>query len=132
LSYDCAEVSVGFPELVNATFGVNDGWADALFGRYSNPVLAMRFPVGASLLAKAVCQSTSMLNLPPPSLASQLPQSFVVAKDIENNFDTCGSWLASDGAGAATFASTDTPPSRAGSLPQGICDGSGTYNNEIG
>jgi hypothetical protein len=41
-----------------------------------------------------------MVNLPPPSLASQLPQGVVVDTDIENNFDTCGSWLASDEAGA--------------------------------
>jgi hypothetical protein len=31
-------------------------------------------PVGVSLLAMAQCLSTLMLNLPPSSLASQLPQ----------------------------------------------------------
>ncbi|PWE38370.1 hypothetical protein C9I50_22435 [Pseudomonas prosekii] len=31
-------------------------------------------PVGASLLAIAGCQSTSMLNIQPPSRASSLPQ----------------------------------------------------------
>ncbi|KAE9649173.1 hypothetical protein EJA71_03710 [Pseudomonas sp. PB106] len=103
MSYDCAEVSVGFPELVNATFGVDDGRPNALFVRYSNPVLAMRSLVGASLLANAVCQSTLMLNLQPPSLASQLPQGAAVSTDIENNFGNCGSWLASDRAGAGDF-----------------------------
>ncbi|TBN44245.1 hypothetical protein EYC95_16515 [Pseudomonas sp. BGI-2] len=37
-----------------------------------------RSPVGAGLLAKAVVQSTSMLNDPPPSRASPLPQGSIV------------------------------------------------------
>jgi enoyl reductase-like protein len=56
LSYDFAEVSVGFPELVNATFGVDDG---RLKGHFDSPngCLAMQSPVGVSLLAIAVYQS---------------------------------------------------------------------------
>ncbi|MCG6578095.1 hypothetical protein EGM97_25820 [Pseudomonas sp. AF32] len=34
--------------------------------------------MGASLLAKAVVQLASMLNVPPPSRASSLPQGAVV------------------------------------------------------
>ncbi|TMU79846.1 hypothetical protein FGA82_12510 [Pseudomonas fluorescens] len=34
--------------------------------------------MGASLLAKAVCQSTHLLNVPTSSRASSLPQWFVV------------------------------------------------------
>ncbi|MGF6327155.1 hypothetical protein ABH909_000033 [Pseudomonas sp. BS3782 TE3695] len=37
----------------------------------------MQPPVGAGLLAKAVCQSTEMLNGPAPSRASPLPQGYV-------------------------------------------------------
>jgi len=37
------------------------------------------------------------------SLASQLPQNFVVNAVIENNADTGGSWLASDGGGRFTI-----------------------------
>jgi len=33
----------------------------------------------------------------------------------------CGSWLACEGGGAVTDAATDTPPSQASQLPQGIC-----------
>ncbi|MFJ2327122.1 MULTISPECIES: hypothetical protein [unclassified Pseudomonas] len=40
---------------------------------------------------------------PASSLASQLPQDFVVNAVIENNADTCGSWLASDGGGRFTI-----------------------------
>ncbi|WP_128615088.1 hypothetical protein [Pseudomonas sp. HMWF006] len=124
-----AEVSVGFPELVNATFGVNDGRPKTLFDHH-NAHLATQSLAGASLLAKAVCQSTSMVNLPPPSLASQRPQDFVVNALIQNNADTCGSWLAGDEAGPGTLASTDKAPLRAGSLPQG--KKRSAYNNEIG
>jgi hypothetical protein len=59
--------------------------------------------VGASLLAKAACQSIQELPGPASSLASQLPQDFVVNAVIENNADTCGSWLASGGGGRFTI-----------------------------
>jgi hypothetical protein len=36
-------------------------------------------PVGASLLAKAVCQTTQMLNVPASSRAGSLPQWICVA-----------------------------------------------------
>ncbi|PTT29193.1 hypothetical protein DBR18_13835 [Pseudomonas sp. HMWF021] len=38
--------------------------------------------MGASLLAKAVCQVASMLNVPTPSRASSLPQVFVFQRLI--------------------------------------------------
>ncbi|MBA1377844.1 hypothetical protein FHK92_08480 [Pseudomonas brassicacearum subsp. neoaurantiaca] len=38
-------------------------------------------------------------------------------------WNQCGSELARDGVGSVTLALTDTPPSRAGSLPQGPCAG---------
>jgi hypothetical protein len=38
-----------------------------------------------------------MLNVPPPSLASQLPQGFSVNTNGVNTLTPCGSWLASDG-----------------------------------
>ncbi|WP_218189999.1 hypothetical protein, partial [Pseudomonas sp. R25(2017)] len=53
--------------------------------------------VGASLLAMAVAQSTEMLAVPASSLASQLPQVLAVYMNLANAWDTCGSWLASDG-----------------------------------
>jgi len=59
----------------------------------------MQSHVGASLLAKAVYQSTSMLNLPPPSLASQLPQVSALFSITAFTTKSCGSWLASDEAG---------------------------------
>ncbi|RYM42455.1 hypothetical protein EVS84_08350 [Pseudomonas koreensis] len=44
-------------------------WAEAI-GSTPNPV-------GASLLAKAPDQAIKMLNVPPPSRASPLPQGFM-------------------------------------------------------
>jgi hypothetical protein len=41
----------------------------------------MQPPVGAGLLAKAVCQSTEMLNGPAPSRAGPLPQGLVFIVD---------------------------------------------------
>jgi hypothetical protein len=38
--------------------------------------------VGASLLAKASCQSTSMLNEPPLSRAGSLPQEIELIRNI--------------------------------------------------
>ncbi|PTC19063.1 hypothetical protein C0J26_11535 [Pseudomonas baetica] len=76
------------------------------------------------------------------SLASQLPQDFVVNAVIENNADTCGSEPAREGgvsvdarvawtgliagkpamaAANSTLMLIDTALSRAGSLPQGDC-----------
>ncbi|PTS96727.1 hypothetical protein DBR24_18420 [Pseudomonas sp. HMWF006] len=40
--------------------------------------MRLQIPVGAGLLAKAVCHSTAMLTDPMPSRASPLPQGFPV------------------------------------------------------
>ncbi|MCP1444264.1 hypothetical protein J3D54_003396 [Pseudomonas sp. GGS8] len=44
----------------------------------------MEIPVGASLLAIAVVQSTSLLKVSPSSRASSLPQWFVVNSSFLN------------------------------------------------
>ncbi|RZO07081.1 hypothetical protein EKG40_16575 [Pseudomonas moorei] len=52
-------------------------------------------PVGASLLAKAECQQTLMLTVPPSSRAGSLPQGFYTLNDITPprfslRFPACG------------------------------------------
>jgi hypothetical protein len=44
--------------------------------------LEMRFPVGVSLLAMAVCQATSMLIVMPSSRAGSLPQLIGVVRKV--------------------------------------------------
>jgi hypothetical protein len=51
-------------------------------------------PVGASLLAKAPDQAITMLNVPPPSWASPLPQGSAPGRDHRFNTEHCGSELA--------------------------------------
>ena len=48
-------------------------------------------PVGASLLAKAPDQAIKMLNVPPPSWASPLPQDSALGRGPRFNTETCGS-----------------------------------------
>jgi hypothetical protein len=51
-------------------------------------------PVGVSLLAKAVCQATSVLNLMTPSRAGSLPHCFVLMLGAVSTAILCGSGLA--------------------------------------
>ncbi|KAF2391756.1 hypothetical protein FX983_06241 [Pseudomonas frederiksbergensis] len=84
-----------------------------------------RSPVGAGLLAKAECQSPSMVNEQASSRASPLPQGICVGSRF------CGRLQSSVGAsllakaGCQSALNLDVPaPSRASPLPQGICVGS--------
>ncbi|PQP06668.1 hypothetical protein C5612_02625 [Pseudomonas frederiksbergensis] len=51
-----------------------NGGDDSGFCPLSRQSANTQNPVGAGLLANAECQSTSMLNVQPPSRASPLPQ----------------------------------------------------------
>ena len=104
-------------------------------------------PVGAGLLAKAFCQSTSPLNDPPLSRARSLPQGLVYTVKFGQCFNSrqyartfgysssdivfqctdatahakpVGAGLLAKAFRQATSSLNDTPLSRAGSLPQGL------------
>jgi hypothetical protein len=49
------------------------------------------FPVGASVLAKAVWPPVLISTDPPPSLASQLAQGFVMSPDFVSTLENCRS-----------------------------------------
>ncbi len=77
--------------------------------------------VGASLLAKAVGQLASVLNMPPPSRASSLPHW------ISCEYKTCtrpkspvGASLLAKAVGQLASVLNMPPPSRASSLPHWI------------
>ena len=80
-----------------------------------------RIIVGAGLLAKAQCQATMMLNVPPPSRASPLPQGFVVALKMVGlpRIIVGAGLLAKAGCQAMMMLNVPTP-SRASPLPQGF------------
>jgi hypothetical protein len=59
----------------------------------------LTFPCGSELAREGGVSVDARVPGPASSLASQLPQDFVVNAGIENNADNCGSWLASDGGG---------------------------------
>ena len=61
-----------------------------------------KLPVGARLAREDGVSGKGMLDVPPPSLASQLPQAPLVHADTVNDENPCGRWPASDGAGAGT------------------------------
>jgi hypothetical protein len=73
--------------------------------------------VGASLLAKAICQATTMLNVPASSRAGSLPQGLMSIQTLRATENTCGSGLAREcgvsfninAEGAGLFASKPAP-----------------------
>ncbi|BBP68036.1 hypothetical protein PHLH6_00400 [Pseudomonas sp. Seg1] len=72
-------------------------------------------PVGVSLLAIAVCQSTAMLRLMALSRAGSLLHLLWATF---KHRDPCGSWLASDSGVSATSMVAGRTPSLASQLPQ--------------
>ncbi|VVQ01622.1 hypothetical protein PS914_04126 [Pseudomonas fluorescens] len=73
------------------------------------------------MLAKAVCLSLRMLNLPPPSRAGSLPQGIVGIWEIRAcHRANVGASLLAKAVCLSLRMLNLPPPSRAGSLPQGI------------
>ncbi|POA26781.1 hypothetical protein C1894_15180 [Pseudomonas sp. FW305-3-2-15-E-TSA2] len=58
--------------------------------------------MGASLLAMALYQATSMLNVPASSRGSPLPQGSVVYTRFVHDRNYCGSGLARESVGPVT------------------------------
>ncbi|AFY18868.1 hypothetical protein PputUW4_01663 [Pseudomonas sp. UW4] len=81
----------------------------------------LQSPVGRSLLAKAECQATWMLNVPAPSRASPLPQVTWRFRDLRLAAIPCGTSLLAKGECQATRMLNVPASSRAGSLPQVLC-----------
>ncbi len=77
-------------------------------------------PVGAGLLAKASGQATSLLNAPPLSRASSLPQVLCRPPIRRSPLNPVGAGLLAKASGQATSLLDAPPLSRAGSLLQ-VC-----------
>ncbi|TPG93995.1 hypothetical protein EAH72_19085 [Pseudomonas caspiana] len=77
--------------------------------------------MGASLLAMASECSTSSLPDIPLSRAGSLLQVVCRSLILWPPRITVGAWLAREGARSVDTLLTDTLPSRAGSLPQALC-----------
>ncbi|PKA72729.1 hypothetical protein ATI02_5811 [Pseudomonas baetica] len=111
-------------------------------GRNTKPRLECRSPVGAGLLAKAVCHSTMMLADLTPSRASPLPQGLFGAFEVDfvpggvkaEHFhgesrntkprlecrSPVGAGLLAKAVCRSTMMLADLTPSRASPLPQGL------------
>ena len=80
--------------------------------------------VGASLLAKAVCQSPVMVNVPASSRAGSVLQGFVVdAESVFGSDQTVGAGLPANAVYQSPMMVNVPASSRAGSVLQRICGG---------
>ena len=77
--------------------------------------------MGANLFAKALGQSAKMLDVPPPSRASPLPQGFVAQSNQWSTRNIVGASLLAKALAQANMMLNAPPHSRASPLPQGFC-----------
>ncbi len=90
------------------------------FGLFPTLMCTTAPPVGASLLAIAVGQLASVLNVPPSSRASPVPRGFRVIPNLDvHHSPPVGASLLAIAVGQLAEMLNLSPPSRAGSLPRG-------------